>query len=66
MSWTQADLDAINQAMATGAMEVRFADGRLVKYRSLAEMRSIRDEIASAIGAVPESPRTTYASFSRF
>lgn len=65
MSWTQADLIAINQAIATGAMEVRFADGRLVKYRSLAEMRSIRDEIASALGLKPEPMRTTYASFCR-
>ena len=64
--WTQADLDALNQAMATGAMEVRFRDGRLVKYRSLAEMRSIRDEIATALGLTPEPLRTTYASFDRF
>ena len=63
--WTQADLDAINAAIATGAMEVRFADGRLVKYRSLADMRSIRDEIASALGQVPEPVRVTYASYSR-
>lgn len=62
---TQADLDAINDAIDTGALEVRFADGRLVKYRSLADMRSIRDEIASALGQVPEPVRVTYASYSR-
>jgi hypothetical protein len=64
--WTQADLDALNQAIATGATEVRFRDGRLVKYRTLAEMRSIRDEMATVLGLNPEPLRTTYASFDRF
>ncbi|GEP11810.1 phage head-tail joining protein [Methylobacterium gnaphalii] len=65
MTWTRDDLDAINQAIGTAARKVRFADGREVEYRTLADMRSIRDEIASAIGAKPEPIRTTYAGFSR-
>lgn len=65
MSWTPDDLDAINAAIATGASEVRFADGRLVRNRSLADLRSIRDEIAAALGRVPEPVRTTFASHSR-
>lgn len=65
MAMTQADLSAIEEAIATGAMKVRFADNREVTYRSLAEMRSIRDEIAAALGAKPPPLRTTYASFSR-
>lgn len=66
MAWTQTDLDAINEAIALGARKVRFADNREVEYRSLADMRSIRDEIASALGQAPEPLRTTYASFDRF
>lgn len=65
MPWTQADLDAINEAIASGASRVRFADGREVTYRSLADMRSVRDEIAGALGQMPSTPRTTYVSFSR-
>ncbi|WP_018261352.1 phage head-tail joining protein [Methylobacterium sp. WSM2598] len=65
MAWTTDDLDALNQAIATGASKVRFADGREVYYRSLAEMRSVRDEVAASLGLKPEPLRTTYASFSR-
>ncbi len=39
MAWTQTDIDKLKAAIATGAMEVRFADGRTVKYRTLGEMR---------------------------
>lgn len=65
MALNQADLASIEEAIATGALKVRFADNREVTYRSLAEMRSIRDEIAAALGAKPPPLRTTYASFSR-
>ena len=65
MNWTTADYQAICQAIATGASKVRFADNREVFYRSLADMRSVRDEIAAALGLVPERLRTTYASFTR-
>lgn len=65
MNWTQTDLDAINEAIATGASKVRFADGREVTYRGLADMRSVRDEIAQAIGRTVDTPRVTFASFTR-
>lgn len=65
MAYTQADLTAINEAIASGASEVRFADGRMIRNRSLADLRSIRDEIAAEVGPQPEAIRTTYASFSR-
>ena len=65
MAWTQADLDALNRAIATGAREVEFADGRKVAYRSLADMRSIRDEIAVAVGAAAPRPRVTFAEHCR-
>lgn len=65
MAHTQEDLDAITQAIATGARKVRYADGRETEFRSLADMRSIRDEIAAALGQVEAPLRTTYASFTR-
>lgn len=37
--FTQADIDDLKKAIATGAMRVRYADGREVQYRTLAEMR---------------------------
>lgn len=63
--WTEDDLITINRAIATGASKVRFADGREVTYRSLADMRSTRDEITASLGLAPEPLRTTYASFTR-
>lgn len=35
MAWQQSDLDAIRQNIATGVLETRFADGRIVRYQSL-------------------------------
>ncbi|SEQ48882.1 hypothetical protein SAMN05216548_10524 [Faunimonas pinastri] len=64
-TWTQADLAAIDAAIATGASRVRFADNREVFYRSLAEMRSVRRDIAAALGGTVTAPRVTLASFRR-
>ena len=50
MAYGQTDLDALELAIATGALKVRYADGREVTYRSLAEMRSLRREIRAALG----------------
>lgn len=61
--WTQADLDAIKAAMATGALSVRYSDGRSVTYRSLAEMRATYTMIADEV--VGRSPRVSRAVFVR-
>jgi hypothetical protein len=64
-TWTTADLAALDRAIATGALKIRFADGREVTYRSLAEMRSLRSEIAAATGSAEAVSRTTYAAYCR-
>lgn len=51
MAWTQADLDAINKAIATGALHVDYPGGGGVTYRSLNDMRSIRGDIAAEVNA---------------
>ncbi|MGV2980669.1 phage head-tail joining protein [Camelimonas sp. ID_303_24] len=38
-TWTQSDIDNLKKAIAEGVLEVRFADGRHVRYRSLKDMR---------------------------
>lgn len=40
-SWTQADLDALDDAIGKGVLEVEYDDKR-VKYRSLDDMLKIR------------------------
>lgn len=42
MAFTQSQLDALETAIAQGTLRVRFAD-REVIYRSLDEMKQIRD-----------------------
>lgn len=63
MAATEADEDRIIAAVARGELSVRFADGRQVTYRSVAELRDalalIRQE-----RSVPMN-RTTLTSFVR-
>ena len=58
-----ADEDAILAAIARGEAEVRFADGRSVKYRSVGELREAL-ALARSERSVPMN-RTTLTSFSR-
>jgi hypothetical protein len=59
MPFVQADLDALDLAIKSGARQVAYTD-RTVTYRNLEEMLSIRrlilDDIATAAGT-PPAPR---------
>lgn len=46
---TQTQLDAIKAAYYQGVMEVSYK-GRTIKYRSLAEMKRIIDDLERALG----------------
>ncbi|MCX5496444.1 hypothetical protein OSH11_17185 [Kaistia dalseonensis] len=53
----QSRLQAIETAIASGTRRVSY-DGKSVEYASLAEMRSIRDELRRELGiAVPSRRR---------
>lgn len=51
MSYTQADLDALNSAIGRGASKVRMGDEE-VTFRSLDEMYRIRADIERSLGSV--------------
>lgn len=55
--YTQADLDAMNASIATGARSVSY-NGQRVEYRDLAEMQQIRDEMERQLGAVTTKRRS--------
>jgi hypothetical protein len=59
MPWTQADLDQINQAIATGASRTSLPSSGSVEYRGLNEMLRIRtlieQDLAAAAGAAKPS-----------
>ena len=54
--YTQAHLDALQDAIASGVMKVVY-DGRMTEYRSLADMRSIVREIQLALNPTTKLTR---------
>lgn len=61
MAWTQAQLDALNKAIANGSTKVKYAD-REVTYRSLSEMLKLRTLMTDELN--PAS--TTRSYFKKF
>lgn len=55
-SWTQADVTALEEAIALGATKVKYAD-KEVQYRSLAEMMALRRRMAAELVGVRTSRR---------
>lgn len=49
MAYTTKDVATLKRAIASGAQKVRFADGREVTYRSLADMRSTLAEMQAEV-----------------
>lgn len=64
--WTTDDLTAINTAIKTGTLRVRYSD-REVMYRSLDELMRIRDMIRADLGLVGDDGGRThrYATHSK-
>jgi hypothetical protein len=50
--WTQADIDTLKAAVASGIMEVTYSGppSHTVKYQSLADMRSLLSEMTREVG----------------
>jgi hypothetical protein len=64
MAFTQTQLDALETAIASGTLEVRYGD-KTVRYQSTSDMIKARDLIRdqlSSSSATPKS-RATFASF---
>lgn len=49
MAWTQQDLDTVRANMASGVLETRFADGRVVRYQSLDHLIAAEKVISCAL-----------------
>jgi hypothetical protein len=58
MAISQTDLDALDQAIATGTFEVEF-DGRRVKYQHTGEMIAARNHIATVLSRQSTAQRKT-------
>jgi hypothetical protein len=64
MAWTQADVDALKAAIATGARSVRYGD-KTVEYRSLDEMRQVLRDMQDEVSPATAGARCSYATFSK-
>ena len=62
--YTIDELNALEKAIAMGVEEVQYADRRKVKYRSLADMRSLQREMREALGLF-DTPRNFVAVHTR-
>lgn len=63
MAVTQGDIDALDAAIATGALRVRYADGREVTYRSLDELRQVRAMLTEQVSGKSSFRRTSVVGF---
>lgn len=55
-SFSTADLDRIKRAIASGALVVRYDDGRQVTYRSMEELAQARAAIEKELGILSDGP----------
>jgi uncharacterized Zn-binding protein involved in type VI secretion len=66
MAWTQADLDALDKAIATGEKQVMI-DGKMIVYQGIDDMQRRRQMIAAYVNgstsSTAASPRHKLASF---
>ena len=54
MAWTQTDIDNLKNAINSGASEVRYSDGRSIRYRTMDEMKALlalmQNDVAKTTG----------------
>lgn len=61
-TWTLTDIAALESAIKSGALEVWYGDKR-VKYRSIAEMQQILQQIKDALQPDRKATRRHYGDF---
>lgn len=66
MAWSQAELDALRRAYASGTLRVTY-DGKTVEYGSEADLKRRIETIESALAEAQGRPRPIagYAAFDR-
>lgn len=63
MAFTTDDIATLKAAVATGALKVRYADGREVTYRSLDEMLKTLNMMNAEVGGPSGKSRSFVAGF---
>jgi len=57
MAFKQSDLDTLDAAIASGILQVTYADGRSVRYQTGADMLKARETIAGLIAGANSAGR---------
>lgn len=57
MAFSQADVEALNEAIASGVLTATYADGRSVTYRSLREIREALAMVQAAVAPAKKPVR---------
>jgi hypothetical protein len=67
MAFTQQNLDALEQAIATGTLSIEY-NGKRITYRSVADLLKARDVIKTELAKQTpgSSPRSSIAIYERF
>lgn len=68
MAYTQAQIDKLDAAIASGVTTVRNANGETIIYRSLAEMKQARAMMVAGLAGTVPARRVSgfYPRFTRF
>jgi len=64
MAWTNEQLQALEEAIAQGALTIEF-NGKRITYRSLDEMMRLRDQMKKSLGNTQPGATTVYTKFSK-
>lgn len=64
MAWTTEQLEAIEEAIASGATRVKYID-REVQYQSLADLLALRDRMRLALGLADAKLSRRYGAYSK-
>jgi len=64
MAFTQIQIDTLKNAIAEGALTVKYAD-KEVTYRSLDEMRKILDMMESEVSPTTKPAKRRFAEFDK-
>lgn len=63
MAYTSQQIEVLEEAIATGALTVKYAD-KWITYRSLSEMKSILDTMKQEVGGYSSPVRRKFVGYS--
>lgn len=62
MAWTQADIDTLKAAIASGILSVQYTD-KLIRYQSTSDMLKALAAMEGEVAGATTSGRSTFAGF---